>query len=173
MDAFKKYVKDHESDLQPETPDADAMWKRMQQKKSPGVYYILAIAAAACIALIVILSIKKTAAPGKSLETVKTESPSVNYEQLVSYQLDQIRSTPIYAESPGYFSGFKEQLEQMDSDDAQLKKDIAQYGMNAAMLDQIINVYQQKLNLLKGLQKEIQKMNSQSGENKKGYYLNL
>lgn len=101
-----------------------------------------------------------------------------SYSKLINYQLKRLRSTPVYAESQNYFTAFRQQLQQMDEDEALLKKDIQAYGLNDQLLDALINIYQQKLNLLKGLQTEINKMNKimkdkQSPDELQVYYLNL
>ena len=83
-----------------------------------------------------------------------------NYSQLVNYQLSNIRNTPVYAESPDYFEDFKIRLKQMDADELIIRKNIKATGINNVLLEQLINIYQQKLDVLKSLQKEINKMNS-------------
>ncbi|MEO6732556.1 MAG: hypothetical protein ABIN01_15155 [Ferruginibacter sp.] len=108
-------------------------------------------------------------------ETLKVED---GYQQLVSYQLKRLRTTPIYTESPGYFIDFKLQLQQMDKDEASLRNDMKVYGFNDQLLESLINIYQQKLNLLKSMQGEINKMNNrvkekQSNEQLSSYYLDI
>ena len=66
----------------------------------------------------------------------------------------------------------------MDEDEMLLKKDIESYGMNDQLLEALINIYQQKLNLLKILKAEIHKMNKTTKEKQMqgrlpSYYLNL
>lgn len=90
-----------------------------------------------------------------------TNELSNNYAQLVSMQLTRVRTTPVYAEDPNYFNDFKMQLKQMDEDEAAIKKDIKSNGLNDVLLQQLINLYQQKLTVLKNLQTEINKMNNQ------------
>ena len=87
------------------------------------------------------------------------ESFKQNYSQLVSYQLSSIRSTPVYAENPAYFDDFKNRLKQMDIDEVFIRKTIRKQGISNDLLEQLINVYQQKLDVLKSLQAEINKMN--------------
>lgn len=82
------------------------------------------------------------------------------YTQLIRLQLRSLRANPLYTRHPGYFSYFRQQLEQMDKDEAAVRHDIQLYGANDALLEQLINVYQQKLNLLKNLRTEINKMNN-------------
>lgn len=102
-----------------------------------------------------------------------------NYTQLVNYQLSNIRSTPVYAESPDYFNDFKVRLKQMDADELALRKNIALHGINNILLEQFINIYQQKLDVLKSLQKEINKMNGKikadvnNADTANKFYLNI
>ena len=112
------------------------------------------------------------------IQPAKEKPIADGYARLVEYQLDQLRSTPVYAESPEYFRGFSQQLQQMDEDEMLLKKDIESYGMNDHLLEALINIYQQKLNLLKILKAEIHKMNKTTKEKQMqgrlpSYYLNL
>jgi hypothetical protein len=99
-----------------------------------------------------------------------------NYGQLVKYQLSSIRNTAVYAEDAGYFDDFKIRLKQMDMDEAAIRKIIKQRGISNNLLEQLINVYQQKLDVLKSLQAEMNKINervkSQPDTTNK-YYLNI
>ena len=52
----------------------------------------------------------------------------------------------------------------MDQDEQAVRNDIKTYGLNTEFLEQLINVYQQKLNLLKNLEAEINKMNNKVRE---------
>ena len=67
----------------------------------------------------------------------------------------------------------------MEKDEARIKSYIHKNGMSDELLDQLINVYQQKLNMLKQLQTEMQKLNSRYKQNRpvidtlKTYFLNL
>jgi len=88
-----------------------------------------------------------------------------NYSQLVNLQLKNIRNTPVYGEAPDYFDGFKRSFVEIDSDEQLIKKHIKTSGLNDALLEQLINVYQEKLNVLKNLQHEINKMNKKLKDN--------
>ena len=106
------------------------------------------------------------------------ESFKESYGQLVSYQVSSIRSTPVYAEDPAYFDDFKTRLRQMDTDELAIRNRIRRQGMSNNLLEQLINVYQQKLDVLKSLQAEINKMNERVKENPatdslSKYYLNI
>ncbi len=101
------------------------------------------------------------------------------YAQMVKLQLNRIRNTPVFAEGPSYFNSFKTQLQQMDKDENEIKKFIKTNGLTDELLEQLINVSQQKLTLLKNLQTEINKMNTQVKENQspadstKSFYLHI
>jgi hypothetical protein len=102
-----------------------------------------------------------------------------SFTQVINLQKARISTTPLYAESPVYFSEFHHQLQQMEKDEAQIKSYIQKNGMSDELLEQLINVYQQKLNMLKLLQTEMQKLNSRFKQNRpavdtlKTYFLNL
>lgn len=102
-----------------------------------------------------------------------------SFIQVINLQKARISTTPIYAESPNYFKDFHVQLQQMEKDENQIKTYIQKNGMSDELLDQLINVYQQKLNMLKQLQTEMQKLNSRYKQNRpavdtmKTYFLNL
>ncbi len=102
-----------------------------------------------------------------------------SYSHLIDYQLKKLRATPLYAENGSYYSFYVEQFKQMDQDEQQVRNDIGTYGLTNEFLGQLINVYQQKLNLLKNLQTEINKMNNKvrqkEAPSEKGevHYLNI
>lgn len=102
-----------------------------------------------------------------------------NYGQLVNMQLQQLRITPVYAESPDYFSSFKQQFKQIEEDEKAIKKEIRLHGLNDELLQQLININQQKLNVLKGLQTEISKLNNKvkqpqnRQDSSQSFYLNM
>jgi hypothetical protein len=114
-----------------------------------------------------------------SADQIKLSSMEASFHQVINLQKARISTTPLYAESPNYFSAFHHQLQQMEKDEAQIKTYINKNGMNDELLDQLINVYQQKLNMLKQLQIEMQKLNSRFKQNRpavdtlKSYFLNL
>ena len=109
----------------------------------------------------------------------KMVSTEASFSQVINLQKARISTTPLYAESPKYFSAFQNQLQEMEKDEKQIKSYIKKNGMSDELLDQLINVYQQKLNLLKQLQNEMQKLNTRFKQNRpavdtlKTYFLNL
>jgi hypothetical protein len=87
-----------------------------------------------------------------------------SYSSLIDFQLKKLRATPLYAENGSYFSFYVEQFKQMDQDEQSVRNDIKRYGLTNEFLEQLINVYQQKLNVLKNLETEINKMNNKVRE---------
>lgn len=102
-----------------------------------------------------------------------------SYSSLIDHQLRKLRATPLYAENGSYFSFYIEQFKQMDQDEQAVRNHIKAYGLTNEFLEQLINVYQQKLNVLKNLQTEINKMNNKVREkqapsgNPEVHYLNI
>ncbi len=101
------------------------------------------------------------------------------YGSIVKMQLNSIRRTPVLGEEPGYFNDFRSMLNQMDIDEAVIKTNMKANGVTAQLLEQLINVYQQKLDVLKSLHTEIDKMNSKIKQNHPSpdslsvYYINI
>ncbi|WP_276479713.1 hypothetical protein [Paraflavitalea pollutisoli] len=106
---------------------------------------------------------RKAAAPKEQPATSKATSPlkliEDNYATIISYQLEKLEKTPIYIESAGYFHVFKKQWLDLERDEKKVKQDVRLYGLNDNLVNQLIQLYQQKLWLLKELQTEINKMN--------------
>jgi len=100
--------------------------------------------------------------PGESSDEIAAIDKG--YSSLINFQLKKLRATPLYAENSQYFSFYVEQFKQMDQDERDVRKDIKTYGLTSEFLEQLINVYQQKLNVLKNLQTEINKMNNKVRE---------
>jgi hypothetical protein len=102
-----------------------------------------------------------------------------SYATLINNQLKKLRSTPLYAENSNYFAFYVDQFKQMDHDEQTVRDDIKRYGLTNEFLEQLINVYQQKLNLLKSLQTEVNKMNNKVRERlarpgkPEAHYLNI
>ena len=66
----------------------------------------------------------------------------------------------MYAESAEYFKDFNTQIKLMEKEEKNIKSTIAKHGINNDLLDQLINLYQQKLTVLKQLQLEMNKTNN-------------
>lgn len=102
-----------------------------------------------------------------------------SFAQMISMQKNKINSTPIYAEGADYFNDFKLQMNQMDADEKQVRKDIKTNGLREDMIGQLINIYQKKLDLLKQLQLEMSKLNNRFKQNRgpidttKTYFINI
>ncbi|SJZ32501.1 hypothetical protein [Sediminibacterium ginsengisoli] len=102
-----------------------------------------------------------------------------SFTQVINLQREKVSTMPMYAETPEYFNDFKIQIKQMEKDEKVIKSDIAKRGMNDELLDQLINLYQQKLNTLKQLQLEMNKLNSRYKKSRqpvdptRTYFLNI
>lgn len=102
-----------------------------------------------------------------------------SFTQVINLQRERVSSIPMYAESPAYFNDFAIQIRQMEKDEKQIKSDIARRGMTDGLLDQLINLYQQKLTILKQLQTEMTKTNNRYKQNRvpvdsaKTYFLKI
>ena len=99
------------------------------------------------------------------LKSSSSQSLEANYTTIINYQLKRLERTPIYAESADYFHVFKKQWYDMEKDEEKIKGDIQVYGLNDILVDQFIQLYQQKIGLLKQLQTEINKMNIKAMNN--------
>lgn len=102
-----------------------------------------------------------------------------SFVQVINLQKARVSTTPLYAESPEYFNDFTIQMKQMEQDEKAIRHDIFKYGITDSKLDQLINVYQQRLSVLKQLQTEMHKLNSRYKQNRvavdtaKTYFLSL
>lgn len=122
----------------------------------------------------------KNKKPLNSPEEIKAlENVESSFTQVINMERNRINTTPLTAEDPGYFKDFGRQIALMESDEATIKKEIKKHGITDGLLDRLINIYQQKLNVLKQLQKEMQKTNNrykqgrQTEESPKLYFLNI
>ena len=102
-----------------------------------------------------------------------------SFTQVINLQRAKLSTLPMYAETPEYFNDFKVQIRQMEKDEKTIKTDIAKRGLSGELLDQLINLYQQKLNILKQLQIEMNKTNNRFKQNRgpvdstRTYFLNI
>ncbi len=118
--------------------------------------------------------------PVNSESTLEVLSNVENsFTQVINLQRERISSMPMYAETPAYFNDFSIQIRQMEKDEKTIKSDIAKRGMTDESLNQLINLYQQKLNILKQLQIEMNKTNNHFKQNHspvdstRTYFLNI
>ena len=89
-----------------------------------------------------------------------------SFTQVINLQRQKISSIPMVVETADYFNAFKVQIRQMEKDEKGIRSDIVKHGMSDVLLDQLINVYQQKLNVLKQLQIEMNKTNNRYKQNR-------
>jgi hypothetical protein len=102
---------------------------------------------------------KKNRSLEKAIPLSPLQAIEDNYATIISYQLKKVERTPIYTESAGYFHVFKKQWYDLERDEKKVKQDVRMYGLDDNVVNQLIQLYQQKLWLLKELQSEINKMN--------------
>jgi hypothetical protein len=101
------------------------------------------------------------------------------FTQIINLQKGKISTTPMYAESANYFNEFKAQINQLEQEEKQIKKEISKKGLTDHQLDQLINLYQYKLTVLKQLQLEMNKTNNRYKQNRgpvdstRAYFINI
>lgn len=104
-----------------------------------------------------------------------------SFTQVINIERERVNTTPLNAEDPSYYKDFNQRMKEMETDEAIIKQDISKQGITNDLLDRLINIYQQKLNVLKQLQTEIQKTNTRykqsrqqgQADNQKTYFLNI
>ncbi len=94
------------------------------------------------------------------------ESFESSFIQVINLQKARISTMPMYAESAEYFKDFNTQIKIMEKEETSIKSTIAKKGINNDLLDQLINLYQQKLTVLKQLQLEMNKTNNRYKQNR-------
>lgn len=141
-----------------------------------------------------IITTKELSASAKK-ETKKKESPNTaaakrqdlmimnniesSFKQVINLQRDKVSTTPMFGESSDYFTDFKIQINQLEKDEKGIKAEIVKRGMSDQLLNQLINIYQIKLNTLKQLQLEMNKINNRIKQNRapvdsvKTYFINI
>ncbi|MEP6673873.1 MAG: hypothetical protein ABJA78_01915 [Ferruginibacter sp.] len=96
------------------------------------------------------------------------------YTEVVKLQESSIRNTAIVAEDPVYFKGFKTELQEADAEEVRIRKTISEKGIDDVLLEQLIDVYQRKLNVLKILRTEINKMNERASyDSSTNYHMDI
>ncbi len=114
-----------------------------------------------------------------STDNALLQNIETSFKQVIYLQKQRINTTPLMAESEDYFKDFSLQLKQMEVDEKRIKAVIKKQGFDNDLLDQLINIYQQKLNVLKQLQIEVNKTNNRYKQNRepidttKTYFLNI
>ena len=89
-----------------------------------------------------------------------------SFVQVINLQKARISTMPMYAESAEYFKDFNIQIKLMEKEEKNIKSTIEKQGINNDLLDQLINLYQQKLTVLKQLQLEMNKTNNRYKQNR-------
>lgn len=96
---------------------------------------------------------------------------------IINMQLNKVKKTPLYGEDANYFAVFKKEFQDLNSDEFGAKQEIKQNGLNDLQIEKLINIYQQKIILLKRLQIELNNMIThlpkKKDEKEKPTYINL
>jgi hypothetical protein len=120
-----------------------------------------------------------TTATNKNNAMTALSNMETGFTQIINLQKGKISTTPMYAESASYFDEFKAQINQLEQEEKQIKKEIAKKGLTDQQLDQLINLYQYKLIVLKQLQLEMNKTNNRYKQNRgpvdstRAYFINI
>jgi len=119
------------------------------------------------------------AANNNSIAMTALVNMESGFTQIINLQKGKISTTPMYAESASYFNEFKAQINQLEQEEKQIKKEISKKGLTDHQLDQLINLYQYKLTVLKQLQLEMNKTNNRYKQNRgpvdstRAYFINI
>lgn len=103
--------------------------------------------------------------PKEFYEPSPLQHMEAGFIHIINTQLKQIRATPLYAENADYFSAFKKQFYQLNEDEKAWKKRVNKGQITEEQLDELINIYEQKLKVLRLLQAEIIKTNKHYRQN--------
>ncbi|MEI6266233.1 MAG: hypothetical protein WCP74_14130 [Sphingobacteriia bacterium] len=98
--------------------------------------------------------------------TALLNNVETSFTQVINLQKARISTYPMYAESADYFKDFNIQIKQMEKEEKNIKSTISRRGISNDLLDQLINLYQQKLTILKQLQLEMNKTNNRFKQNR-------
>jgi len=125
------------------------------------------------------ITVEQTNIDANNIGFVQVKNVDSQFQQIINIQKNKINNTPLFAEKPTYFKDFVVAYKQMEKDEKNLKKDMLAIGFTNELLEQLINVNQQKLNLLKLLQTEINKTNIRFKQNRylidtaKAYFIQI
>lgn len=160
----KNTITELASQQQPVTEKAATLTKEPVTKTENTTPVVLAQVTAPVKKEAAVAEPKKRIQP--TAEMIALQHMENSFTQVINLQRQRVSSMPMYAESPAYFNDFAIQIRQMEKDEKQIKSDIARRGMTDGLLDQLINLYQQKLTILKQLQTEMTKTNNRYKQNR-------
>jgi hypothetical protein len=107
------------------------------------------------------------------------EGIEASYAAMLDLQRERLRKQPIYGENADYFDLFKKQFVTLNREEEQVKQQVRKTGMQDTHLDELISIYQEKINVLKQLQLEINRINTRTKQSDPGIntrppsYINL
>ena len=85
-----------------------------------------------------------------------------DYHQLIAGQIAYTKSLAVYGENASYFQEFMNDFKTLEKQEKELRKSIAQNGLQDNSIDDLTMIYQQKLTVLKKLQNEINKTSNRN-----------
>lgn len=105
-------------------------------------------------------------AKGSTDDLAAFRNIQAGFIQVINLQKARISTIPMYAESADYFKDFSIEIRQMGKEEKAILSTISKRGISNDLLDQLINLYQQKLTILKQLQLEMNKTNNRYKQNR-------
>jgi hypothetical protein len=88
------------------------------------------------------------------------EGIEASYAAMLNMQRERLRMQPIYGENADYFDLFKNQFVTLNKEEERIKEQVKKTGLQDTHLDELISIYQEKVNVLKQLQFEINRINT-------------
>lgn len=113
---------------------------------------------------------EKTIIQSRRVQKKKAPVPSVmygfegieaSYAGMLNLQRERLRMQPIYVDA-AYFDLFKKQFAGLNNQEENVKQRIRKTGMQDIYFDELISIYQEKINVLKQLQLEINRINTRT-----------
>lgn len=186
QDKLEKFVRENRKEFDSESPNEN-LWEkisprisRIEKKKKFDFSFYLKIAAM----LVIGIGLGYYFFPKQNISTTEVADVKLfyppqfaemesNFQIALNTQLTQIRNEPILNGDTSYFSAYVNQLKELDDRNEFYKKELLKNGYSENIIQEMIEYYQLKLNVLRKLQKEITKINNriknQNNENKPAY----
>lgn len=98
-----------------------------------------------------------------------------DYSDLIAGQIKYTKSLAVYGEGVGFFTAFMDDFKLLDEQEKELRRSVAQNGLQENSIYDLAMIYQQKLTVLKKLQNEINKtsMRNRNIKDTVPVYINL
>lgn len=83
-----------------------------------------------------------------------------SFASLIDHEKARLNKMPLIAGDASYYQAFKDQFHNLDMAEKNIQHQALTDGLDDKLLDQLILIYQQKINVLKQLRNEVNKTNS-------------